>query len=118
LIKATEPIVPSAIEIIEKCSGFCACLTSFVEELIESIAMFVVLTLVVCHHERSPETALEPTIEVNHMGIYIVEKSAPGHEPKRDRQASAKRFDQATVAVRCPKQPYMRNLPTFATRPL
>ncbi len=83
-IEPAQPVVAGPIEVIEKRRRFLACGSSIGEELIEALAMGVVLALAVGHHERGLEAAPEPAVEVDHMGIDVVEERPLWREPKRD----------------------------------
>src|ERR1700730_15798197 len=81
-IEPAEPVVAGPIEVIEKRRRFLACSFSIGKELIEALAMSVVLPLVIRHHERGLEAALQPPVEVDHMGIDVVEERLVWREPE------------------------------------
>ena len=80
--------------------------------------MAIVEPLVVAHLDLDVEPAPEPAVEVDEVRIQIVEQGSPGLQPKRDRQSTAERLDEAAGGMRGPERRQVRHLPALAAGPL
>src|SRR5208282_2024556 len=116
-IESAQSVVPRAVEVIENRRGFFRLGLARRDQLVEARAMRIVQLGAILHRERDPEAALEPSIEIDVVGIDVVENRALGHQAKRDRQAAAQRFDQPRPAGFVPEIANASCQPSLAARP-
>jgi hypothetical protein len=118
LIEAAEAVVAGAIQVVEERRRLLRAAPPLRQQLVEARAMRVEQTRVVFHREIDPQPALNPSVEVDQVGVGVVQERALRQEPERHRQPSAEGLDQSTMAVRFPERPKVGHLPALATGPL
>ena len=76
LVEATETVVPGAVEVVEETRRFRRSFLSFVEQRIEPGATAIEGQPLISHREINLQTTLNPPVEVNQMGVGIIEQRA------------------------------------------
>ena len=116
-IEPAEPVIARSIQVVKKRRRFLRFTLASPDERIEPFTVRVEDVGIVFRLNRDPKTLLEPAVEVDQVGIRIVEKGFVGLEAQRDRQTPAKRLDQSTTGVSLPNRKEFRNLPSLAASP-
>lgn len=99
LVEAAEPVEAGSIEEVEKLGCFCSFVLLGFYELVEAFALAVEQLRVVCHFDVEGEAGFKVAVEVEKVGIDVVEDSLLGCEAKGDSETSAEGFDEAARCV-------------------
>ena len=117
-VEAAEAVVTGAIEVVEELRRLAGLGFAEGDELVEARAMAVIRLGVVLHLDVDGEAAGEPAVEVDVVGVEVVEQGLAGPQPERDGEPAGQRLDEAAMAVLAPVLAQLRQEPALAAGPL
>ncbi len=117
-IEPAQPVEARPVQVIEDGGGFPTCAPIARKQGIETIPVCVKQVLVVLHRKLDAKSLLKPPVEVDQVGIRIVQQRPRRQEPQCHRQAPAERLDQPPLRMSLPDRSKVGHLPPLAAGPL
>src|ERR1700687_5260918 len=81
-VEAAQPVISRSVKIIKELCGRFALLAFRVYECIESLAVGVIQQWFIAHRKPAVKPALEPLVEIDEVGIDVIQQRARRPEPK------------------------------------
>jgi hypothetical protein len=100
IVETAQSVVAGSIQVVEEARRLTRVRLPFPQQRVEARAVRVEHARIVVERDVDVETALQPLVEIDQMGVDVVEQRAPRLQPERHRQAAAERLDQPPVRVR------------------
>ena len=117
-VEPAQAVVAGPVQVVEQRGRFRRAGVSASQQFVEAVARRVVVlsSFFIASVIVSPRP--EPAVEIDRMGIDVVEQRGGRHQSQRDRESAAERLDQSPVLIRVPQWAQQGNLPSFAAGPL
>ena len=118
-VESTQAVVSGSIQVVEQRRRFRRVALAGLQQLVEALTRRVVRRRFILHRERDPQPPTEPSVEIDHMWIDVIQQRRRGHQSQCDREPAAKRLDEPAMPDGGPTVGRsMRNLPSFPAGPL
>lgn len=116
-VEAAEAVEAAPIEVVEEFGGFGGLGFLVVDELVETVAIVIEEVFLIAIFEGGGESGAELLIEVDEVGIEVVEEGLGGLQAEGNGEAAAEGFDEAWRLDEVVKLSKLGDEPAFATGP-
>ena len=117
LIEAAETMKASAIQVVEKLCCVTGLCPAVVNQPVEARAMCIEKFRVVARLDLQRKSTTNLRVEINQVGIQIIQRCALWLQTQRDRQPTAKRLDITAMLVWAPERFDVGHQPTLPASP-
>ncbi len=109
LVETTQTVETGAIQVVEQLRAFLTVRLAIANQLIEALAVLIEEFLVIAHREAHLQAVLHVAIEVNQVGIDVVQQRRSRLQSQHNRKPTAKRFDVPAGCVFFPDRLELRD---------